>query len=64
MLAAGQITGSSQRLDCSDEYIRSEERFQEERLAGLDSRLSPVVNAERGPLDGGADPGGHPFKVH
>src|SRR5260221_1031473 len=40
MLAAGHSYREvRQRLDCSDEYIREwERRFQEERLAGLDSR--------------------------
>ena len=40
MLAAGHSYREvRQRLDCSDEYIREwKRRFQEERLAGLDSR--------------------------
>jgi len=40
MLAAGHSYREiGQRLDCSDEYIREwKRRFQEERLAGLDSR--------------------------
>src|ERR1700741_3740070 len=40
MLAAGHSYREvRQRLDCSDEYIREwKKRFQEERLAGLDSR--------------------------
>src|SRR6267143_749144 len=40
MLAAGHpYREVRQRLDCSDEYIREwKKRFQEERLAGLDSR--------------------------
>ena len=40
MLAAGHAYREvRQRLDCSDEYIREwKRRFQEERLAGLDSR--------------------------
>src|SRR5258707_12932603 len=40
MLAAGRSYREvRQRLDCSDEYIREwKKRFQEERLAGLDSR--------------------------
>jgi len=40
MLAAGHSYREvGQRLDCSDEYIREwKKRFQEERLAGLDSR--------------------------
>jgi transposase len=40
MLAAGHTYREvRQRLDCSDEYIREwKRRFQEERLAGLDSR--------------------------
>src|SRR5258708_21335567 len=40
MLAAGHSYREvRQRLDCSDEYIRGgKRRFQEERLAGLDSR--------------------------
>src|SRR5260221_6610081 len=40
MLAAGHsYREGRQRLDCSDEYIREwKRRFQEERLAGLDSR--------------------------
>jgi hypothetical protein len=40
MLAAGHSYREvRRRLDCSDEYIREwKRRFQEERLAGLDSR--------------------------
>src|SRR5258708_20085149 len=40
MLAAGRSYREvRQQLDCSDEYIREwKRRFQEERLAGLDSR--------------------------
>ena len=40
MLAAGHTYREvRQRLDCSDEYIREwKRRFQEQRLAGLDSR--------------------------
>ena len=40
MLAAGHSYREvRERLDCSDEYIREwKRRFQEERLAGLDSR--------------------------
>src|SRR6201984_283967 len=40
MLAAGHSYREvRRRLDCSDEYIREwKKRFQEERLAGLDSR--------------------------
>ena len=40
MLAAGHsYRAIRERLDCSDEYIREwKKRFQEERLAGLDSR--------------------------
>ncbi len=40
MLAAGHSYREvRERLDCSDEYIREwKKRFQEERLAGLDSR--------------------------
>src|SRR5260221_4074342 len=40
MLAAGHSYREVlQQLDCSDEYIREwKRRFQEERLAGLDSR--------------------------
>ena len=40
MLAAGHSYREiRQRLDCSDEYIREwKRRFQEDRLAGLDSR--------------------------
>src|SRR5258708_32113243 len=40
MLAAGHSYREvRQRLDCSDEYIREwKRRFQEERLAGVDSR--------------------------
>src|SRR4030081_737917 len=40
MLAAGHSSREvRQRLDCSDEYIREwKKRFQEDRLAGLDSR--------------------------
>ena len=40
MLAAGHSYREiRQRLDCSDEYVREwKKRFQENRLAGLDSR--------------------------
>src|SRR4030088_1025223 len=40
MLASGHSSREvRERLDCSDEYIREwKKRFQEERLAGLDSR--------------------------
>jgi transposase len=68
MLAAGHsYRAIRERLDCSDEYIREwKKRFQEERLAGLDSRYrgSPrrtrtaqgearILEAtRRGPTDG------------
>jgi transposase len=68
MLAAGHSYREvRQRLDCSDEYIREwKKRFQEGRLAGLDSRYrgsqrrtrtaeteARILEAARqGPIDG------------